>query len=96
MSYALVLQDITNNGCKIHLDETKRIQGSHFANLHQANQANEMMIQKLIDPLMSECFNWDQIPAAHTKMMDNKHLPGNMAALVQAKKTGMKTLNDVK
>ena len=55
-----------------------------------------MMIQKLIDPLMSECFNWDQIPAAHTKMMDNKHLPGNMAALVQAKKTGMKTLNDVK
>ena len=74
----------------------KRVQGSHFANLYQANQANEMMIQKLINPLMSECFKWDEIPAAHTKMMDNKHLPGNMAALVQAKKTGMKTLNDVK
>ena len=28
-------------------------------------------------------------------MMNNEHLPGNMAALVQAKKTGMKTLNDV-
>ena len=44
-----------------------------------------MMIQKLIDPLMSECFNWSDIPKAHTKMMNNKHLPGNMAALVQAK-----------
>ena len=43
----------------------KRIQGSHFANLYQANQANEMMIQKLIKPLMSECFNWNEIPAAH-------------------------------
>ena len=29
-------------------------------------------------------------------MMNNKHLPGNMSALVQAKKTGMKTLNDIK
>ena len=74
----------------------KRIQGSHFANLYQANQANEMMIQKLINPLMSECFQWDQIPFAHTKMMNNQHLPGNMAALVQAKKTGMKSLNEIK
>ena len=44
---------------------------------------------------MSECFKWDQIPLAHTKMMNNQHLPGNMAALVQAKKTGMKSLNEV-
>lgn len=73
----------------------KRIQGSHFANLYQANQANEMMINRLIDPLMSECFSWDNIPAAHMKMMDNKHLPGNMAALVQAKNTGMKSLNEL-
>ena len=73
----------------------KRIQGSHFANLFQANQANEMMIQKLINPLMSECFDWTDIPAAHTKMMDNNHLPGNMAALVQAKKTGMKNFNEL-
>ena len=67
-----------------------------FANLYQANQANEMMIQKLINPLMSECFKWQEIPSAHTKMMDNKHLPGNMAALVQAKKTGMKSFNELK
>ena len=55
-----------------------------------------MMINKLIDPLMSECFIWDKIPEAHTKMMNNQHLPGNMAALVQAKETGMRTLNDLK
>ena len=66
----------------------------YFANLYQANQANDMMIHKLINPLMSECFNWSEIPSAHTKMMENKHLPGNMAALVQAKKTEMTTLND--
>ena len=36
----------------------KRIQGNHFANLYQANQANDMMINKLIKPLMSECFLW--------------------------------------
>ena len=52
-------------------------------------------VNKLIDPLMSECFNWDEIPTAHTKMMNNKHLPGNMAALVQARKIGMKTLSDL-
>ena len=74
----------------------KRIQGSHFANLHQADQANNMMINKLINPLMSECFSWDKIPAAHTKMMNNLHLPGNMAALVQASKQGMKTFNEIK
>ena len=73
----------------------KRIQGSHFANLYQANQANEMMVQKLIQPLTSECFKWDQILLLK-KMMDNKHLPGNMAALVQAKKTGMKSFNELK
>jgi len=27
--------------------------------------------------------------------MNNKHLPGNMAALVQAKKTGMKSFNEL-
>ena len=54
-----------------------------------------MMINKLIKPLMSECFEWNEIPSAHTKMMNNKHLPGNMAALVQAKKTGMKSFNEL-
>ena len=66
----------------------KRIQGSHFATLQQAAQANHLMIEKRLDPCMSEVFGWDDIPRAHTRMMENKHKPGNMAVLVQAERPG--------
>jgi crotonyl-CoA carboxylase/reductase len=72
----------------------KRIQGSHFANLLQASQANQLVIERRIDPCMSEVFTWDKIPEAHMKMLANQHKPGNMAVLVQAKKPGRKTLED--
>lgn len=66
----------------------KRIQGSHFAHLKQASEANRLVIEKRIDPCMSEVFAWDDIPAAHMKMRKNEHKPGNMAVLVQALKPG--------
>jgi crotonyl-CoA carboxylase/reductase len=72
----------------------KRIQGSHFANLKQASQANKLVIERRIDPCMSEVFAWHDIPRAHTKMMNNQHKPGNMAVLVQAKRPGMRTLEE--
>lgn len=72
----------------------KRIQGSHFANLKQASQANTLVIERRIDPCMSEVFAWADIPRAHTKMMRNEHKPGNMAVLVQAKRPGLRTLED--
>lgn len=72
----------------------KRIQGSHFANLKQASEANRLVIEKRLDPCMSEVFPWDEIPAAHMKMLANKHKPGNMAVLVQALKPGRKTVAD--
>jgi len=72
----------------------KRIQGSHFANLLQASQANNLMVERRIDPCMSEVFSWHDIPRAHTKMWKNQHKPGNMAVLVQAKRPGMRTLED--
>jgi len=72
----------------------KRIQGSHFANLKQASQANQLVIERRIDPVMSEVFSWDDIPAAHTKMLKNQHKPGNMAVLVQAHAPGRRTLED--
>ncbi len=72
----------------------KRIQGSHFANLKQAAQANKLVIERRIDPCMSEVFGWDEIPRAHTKMWNNEHKPGNMAVLVQAKRPGLRTLED--
>ncbi len=72
----------------------KRLQGSHFANLKQAASANKLMVERRLDPCMSEVFGWADIPAAHTKMRRNEHKPGNMAVLVQSPKTGLRTLED--
>lgn len=73
----------------------KRIQGSHFAHLKQAMQANQFVIDRRIDPCMSEVFSWDKIPVGHTKMWKNQHAPGNMAVLVNAQKTGLRTFDEV-
>ncbi|HYD31215.1 MAG TPA: crotonyl-CoA carboxylase/reductase [Azospirillaceae bacterium] len=72
----------------------KRIQGSHFANLLQASQANQLVIERRIDPCMSEVFSWADIPRAHTVMLKNQHKPGNMAVLVSAKQPGLYTIED--
>jgi crotonyl-CoA carboxylase/reductase len=72
----------------------KRIQGSHFANLLQASQANRLVVERRIDPCMSEVFAWSDIPRAHMKMWRNEHKPGNMAVLVQAKRPGMRTIEE--
>jgi crotonyl-CoA carboxylase/reductase len=73
----------------------KRVQGSHFANLLQASQANQLMLERRLDPCMSEVFPFADIPLAHEKMLDNKHLPGNMAVLVTSPKPGLRTVEDV-
>ena len=41
----------------------KRIQGSHFAHLKQASQANRFVLEQRIDPCMSELFGWNKHPA---------------------------------
>ncbi len=73
----------------------KRVQGSHFAHLKQASAANQLVIDRRIDPCLSEVFAWDQIPDAHEKMLDNKHAPGNMGVLVGAPRPGLRTFEDV-
>ena len=72
----------------------KRIQGSHFAHLKQAAQANQLVIERRLDPCMSEVFPWAEIPEAHMKMRRNEHKPGNMAVLVQAMEPGRRTVED--
>jgi crotonyl-CoA carboxylase/reductase len=74
----------------------KRVQGSHFANLMQASQANQLMLERRIEPCMSEVFDWAGIPKAHLKMMRNEHKPGNMAVLVSAPTTGLRTVEDAR
>ena len=61
----------------------------------QASQANQLMLERRLDPCMSEVFPWSDIPGAHEKMLDNKHLPGNMAVLVTSPKPGLRTVEDV-
>ena len=73
----------------------KRVQGSHFANLMQASQANQLVIERRIDPALSEVFPWDAIPDAHEKMLNNEHLPGNMGVLVTAQRPGLRTVQEV-
>jgi crotonyl-CoA carboxylase/reductase len=72
----------------------KRMQGSHFANLKQASAANQMVLARQVDPCMSEVFAWHDIPRAHDKMRSNRHKPGNMAVLVQARRPGLRTIED--
>lgn len=62
----------------------KRIQGSHFANPKQAAEANRLVIERRVEPCLSETFAWERLPDAHDKMLTNQHPPGNMAVLVQA------------
>jgi crotonyl-CoA carboxylase/reductase len=73
----------------------KRVQGSHFANLKQASAANRLMLERRLDPCMSEVFPWQDIPAAHMKMLRNEHKPGNMAVMVQSPAPGLRTFEDV-
>lgn len=73
----------------------KRIQGSHFANLKQANAANSFVLDGRIDPSMSEVLPWENIARAHTKMWKNKHRPGNMAVLINAPRVGLRNLEEI-
>jgi crotonyl-CoA carboxylase/reductase len=73
----------------------KRVQGSHFANLKQASAANQFVLDRRIDPCMSEVFTWDKIPLAHQMMWKNQHKPGNMAVLVNAQRPGLHNFEDV-
>ncbi len=72
----------------------KRLQGSHFANLKQAAAANQLMLERRLDPCMSEVFPWAELPEAHMKMRRNEHKPGNMAVLVNSPLTGLRTFED--
>jgi len=72
----------------------KRIQGSHFAHLKQASAANQFVLDRRIDPCMSEVLPWKDIPRAHQMMWKNQHKPGNMAVLVNAPRAGLRNFED--
>ena len=73
----------------------KRMQGSHFAHLKQASAANQFVLDRRIDPCMSDVFAWEKIPFAHEMMWKNQHKPGNMAVLVNSPRPGLRNFEDV-
>jgi crotonyl-CoA carboxylase/reductase len=74
----------------------KRLQGSHFAHLKQASAANQLMIERRLDPCLSDVFPWSMAPEPHMLMLKNQHKPGNMAVLVGAPRTGLRTVEDAR
>jgi crotonyl-CoA carboxylase/reductase len=61
----------------------KQIVGSHFANLHQAERANRLIMEKKIHPVLDEVYDFKDTALAHQKMADNRH-KGKMAIRIQA------------
>jgi crotonyl-CoA carboxylase/reductase len=61
----------------------KSIIGSHFANAHQAERANRLVIEGKIRPVLDEVFPFEKVAEAHQLMAENKH-KGKLAVRVQA------------
>jgi len=68
----------------------KRLQGSHFANDEQAGAFNQLVIDGKIDPCLGETYSFEDIGKCHQLMYEGKQPLGVMAALVSAKRTGMR------
>ena len=73
---------------RYHWMMQKRFQGSHLSNDEQAEAVNQLILDKKMDPCLSETYAFDEIGEAHQLMHDNKHPYGNMACLVNATERG--------
>ncbi|MFN8131084.1 MAG: crotonyl-CoA carboxylase/reductase [Solirubrobacteraceae bacterium] len=65
----------------------KQIIGSHFANAWEANQANALIEESKIRPVLWKTMGFDGVAEAHQLLRDNKHL-GKIAILVGASAEG--------
>ena len=63
----------------------KRLQGSHFANTEQCAALNALVASGAVDPALSRTFPLEAVGEAHGLMHENRHPPGNMAILVNAR-----------
>ena len=66
----------------------KEILGSHFANAYECNQANALIEQHLIRPVLWRTMPFDGVGEAHQLMRDNRHL-GKISILVGAESEGL-------
>jgi len=73
---------------RYHWMRQKRLQGSHFANDEQAIGINDLVAQEKVDPCLSKTFTYEELPASHQLMYENKHPHGNMSVLIGATEFG--------
>ncbi len=66
----------------------KSIIGSHFANLWDAERANQLMIDGRIQPVVSQVFAFKDIPKAQALQVSSAHA-GKLVALVGAERPGL-------
>ena len=81
---------------RYHWMRQKRLQGSHFANDDQAIGVNNLVLEGKVDPCLSRVWEFKETGSAHQLMRENKHPHGNMSILVNAKKKGLKNLDEAK
>jgi len=61
----------------------KQIIGSHFANAYECMQANQLMAEGKVRPVLWKTMGFDGVPEAHQLLHENKHL-GKIAISVGA------------
>ncbi|HET7417926.1 MAG TPA: crotonyl-CoA carboxylase/reductase [Solirubrobacterales bacterium] len=61
----------------------KQILGSHYANPYECMQANQLMAEGKVRPVLWKAMDFDSVPEVHQLMYENKHL-GKIAILVGA------------
>src|SRR5262249_5146542 len=71
---------------RYHWLRQKRFQGSHLSNDEQALAVTKLVDEGRVDPCLSRTYGFDDIPACHQLMLDNKHPHGNIAVLVNAER----------
>jgi crotonyl-CoA carboxylase/reductase len=73
----------------------KRLQGSHFADLHECRSVVQMAATGAITPCLSRTFEFEEIAQAHQLMYENRQPPGSMAVLVNASRAHLDTSGSI-
>jgi crotonyl-CoA carboxylase/reductase len=65
----------------------KTIVGSHICNAYEASEANRLLLERKVHPVVTRVFPFDSLPEAHQLMRENRHL-GKPSFLVGADESG--------
>lgn len=71
---------------------SKRLQGSHGAELKEYAAVNRLVAEGRVDPCLAYTGQLKDIGQIHQMMYENQHPPGNMALLVNSPQKGLKSL----